>query len=1094
MRARRPHLFSDSEQRVEVILTREVLSHHLDTLTKQKAETVFENFAKRLVEKFIAPNLRPQTGPTGGGDGKTDAETYPVASDVSERWFAADPAAGRERWAFAFSAKADWRDKVRADVKAIAGTDRGYPRIYFVTSQYAPARLSAEIQDSLEEEYGISITILDRTWLLDSVFERDSLDIAQQTLGVGSDVQAKRLGPRDLKRQNQLDKIEKLLGDGANYQGRTPTLADDALRAAQLARGLEKPRFEVDGRYERAVRIAREHKLSSQNLAAVYEWAWTSYFWFDDAQRLTDLYDQVEKLAIGSDSANDLERLNNLLPLLASAIRHGMLSSEDGAVERRRASLVAALEVAKSDATRRNNALHAHALLLLTRVTMFGREDYAGSLDEIWEEFKEVISQSRGLGTFPFESIANTLTQMGEFVPESSAFDNLYEDLTDALSERKKEGEAAKLNSERAYQKLKKGLHYDAIRWFGRAVSLLVKAEYEDELVEALCGCSIAYMEAGLYWAARNYALAATATECRKYNQSGSADDINPAVLSQWFACELQLGRVPFALVAYEMGVTVRYARSRTQEEIDLAEKRRIEQGHGFAALLLGTSFYDLKQLTMLPAALERFDLFQASATLLFLMGGSEALRVAEAVPMEETPQAIESMFNRFAVVAKAAALPKPEYLLADSVMLQSRVLGYQVSAICENSLTSIAIGEALLGALESLLATSLSLRIFPNLDRLIVRVQSKEDAPITPALEFVEQSGSTVAIVTHRPLIRYPTWEEAAEFPRWLQDAVINLFMTFAVPEDPEAWGDTVLGQENGFSRAITFSNTPIAYNIIFGDLQRLSLDRWVEEGDPVTEITRTSGWSADEPKDRKEEIPLSQGAGDPPSELFDVESVKHSDYRIVSPIDTRKWESAHWRGAFFMCSPGSEMAPLLGLAFEHREPAVRIFEAWHERFGGSDADQNLRVAIITGVNISNPHGYAMVVGPNMDRIKLRASSIVGFVAQVKIMQPTSSKNLDLFLSEFRRLGRFRLVAAHWPSIDTSPEVIPPYSLEKFDLIVRPAWTIAENDPDGFVLNLDDPPVIPMDQVNAPVLKALERRARLAERRKRGDGVESES
>jgi hypothetical protein len=175
-------------------------------------------------------------------------------------------------------------------------------------------------------------------------------------------------------------------------------------------------------------------------------------------------------------------------------------------------------------------------------------------------------------------------------------------------------------------------------------------------------------------------------------------------------------------------------------------------------------------------------------------------------------------------------------------------------------------------------------------------------------------------------------------------------------------------------------------------------------------------------------------------------------------------------------------------------REPAVGIFEAWHERFGDSDADQNLRVAIITGINISNPHAYAMVVGPNMDRIKASPSSIVGFVAQVKIMQPKTSNNLDLFLSEFRRLGRFRLVAAHWPSIDTKPEVIPPYSLEKLDLVVRPAWTITENDPDSFVLNLDDPPVVPIDQVNPPVLKAIERRTKLAERRKRGEGDGTES
>jgi hypothetical protein len=67
MRDRHPDLFSDSFSEVEYEVEREVLSYHLETLTNQKDETAFENFAQRLCEKFIAPNIRPQTGPVGGG-------------------------------------------------------------------------------------------------------------------------------------------------------------------------------------------------------------------------------------------------------------------------------------------------------------------------------------------------------------------------------------------------------------------------------------------------------------------------------------------------------------------------------------------------------------------------------------------------------------------------------------------------------------------------------------------------------------------------------------------------------------------------------------------------------------------------------------------------------------------------------------------------------------------------------------------------------------------------------------------------------------------------------------------------------------------
>ncbi|WP_315728890.1 hypothetical protein [Bradyrhizobium sp. SZCCHNS2015] len=1080
MRARRPHLFSDSVKRIDVSLSKEVLSHHLETLTKQKSEAVFEGFAKRLVEKFVAPNLRPQTGPTGGGDGKTDAETYPVSKEISERWFAADQAAANERWAFAFSAKEDWRGKVRSDVKEITSTARGYPRVYFITNQYAPARQSAEVQDVLEKEFGVPVTILDRTWLLDCVFERDSLSIAHETLGVGNEVEVTQLGPRDLKRQTELNQLEQQIADPSKYEGRSTALADDALRAAKLARGLEKPRFEVDGRYERAVRIARERRLQTQHLAAVYEWAWTSYFWFDDAYRTSELYDQVEKLAIASRDAGDLEKLSNLLPLLVSAVNKGFLSEDDGQIDKRNAALVAALEEAKSQTARPNNSLHAHAMLLLHKITSIRRDDDVSGLDETWNEFTSVIEQSTGLGRFPFESIAATLTQLGDILPDSPAFDRLYEALTDALANRKQEGEAAKLNSERGYQKLRKQLPYDAIRWFGRAVSDLIKAEYEDELVEALCGCSIAYLKAGLYWAARNYALAAATTELRKFKVSGSADDVNPAVLSQWFECELQLGRVPFVLTAYELDVTIRYARSRTEKQAEFAEELRIEQGHRISALVIGTSFEDLKRLGKFPAALDRLGLLQVSTTLLFLMGGEQALRDEAVVPAEETTESIEDLFDQLAGAGKSAELPSPDFFLDEKNLLRSRVLGCEVTAACENNLTSIGIAEAILGALESLLATSLNLKMFPHLDRLNIRVQSKEDADITPVLEFVEESGSTVALVTHRPELRYATREEALGFPRWLQEAVVRLFVSFAESEDFESWGDTVLREENGFARAITFSNTPIAYSEIFGDTIRLDLDRWVEDGDPQTEVKRSSAWSAKQSEPLVKSEPIVPGVGEPSPGWLDGEAKRHSDYRIMSPIDQRKWDAARWCGTFFMCSPGSRMAPVFGLGFEEKGPAAAIMEAWRERFGESDPDNNLRIAVITGINISNPHAYAVIVGPNMDRLKSSPSEmVVGFVSRINVMTPTDSRNLDMFLSEFHRLKRFRLVAAHIVSKTMAPEPASEIALEKFDIIVRPAWTISENDPDGVALNPDDPPVVPIGQANPPVLKALEQKAR---------------
>jgi len=249
MRARRPYLFSDTVTTTELTVTREVFSHHLETLTNQKDETKFEDFAQGLAGKFISPNLRPQTGPVGGGDGKTDSETYPVAAEVASRWYVPDLAGANERWAFAFSAKKDWRGKVRSDVASIAETGRGYPRIYFITNQFVPAKDSAAAQDALLVKHKIPVTILDRTWLLECVFDHDSLDIAIDTLGVGAGTEheVRKQGPEDFRRTNELEALQKAIGDGTQYNGTTAALAEDCLKAALLARNIERPRHEVEG-------------------------------------------------------------------------------------------------------------------------------------------------------------------------------------------------------------------------------------------------------------------------------------------------------------------------------------------------------------------------------------------------------------------------------------------------------------------------------------------------------------------------------------------------------------------------------------------------------------------------------------------------------------------------------------------------------------------------------------------------------------------------------------------------------------------------------------------------------------------------------
>lgn len=203
LRARRPERFSDSVVDERPVLDRAFLEYHLDTLTNRNQESAFEEFARELAQREIAPNLLPHTGPAGGGDSKVDSETYPVSDAIAAGWYVgAGGASGRERWAFAFSAKRDWVQKLRADISKLAGTQRGHTKAFFISSQYVPDRQRASEEDSLSKQHDLDVRILDRNWILDRVFAGHHESLAMATLAiVVSTVREIRKGPLDLQRE-----------------------------------------------------------------------------------------------------------------------------------------------------------------------------------------------------------------------------------------------------------------------------------------------------------------------------------------------------------------------------------------------------------------------------------------------------------------------------------------------------------------------------------------------------------------------------------------------------------------------------------------------------------------------------------------------------------------------------------------------------------------------------------------------------------------------------------------------------------------------------------------------------------------------------
>ena len=644
MRELRPEFYSDTSDRTAYQLDAAALEYHLDSITSRNQTHDFEIFCRKLCERTICPNLKPATGPEGGGDSKADSETIPIADEIATLTYVGDANAAQERWAFAFSAKRKWAEKVRNDVAGIVATQRGYQKVYCVTAQFARAKDRARVEDELTKQYGVTITILDRSWIVDQVVSNDRKDLAFNYLGVGQEVaDSRRLGPSDYSRSQQLEDIEKTLGNPEAFSGMEMQRVTEALVAAKLSRNLERPRIETDGRLARAIRLAEQDGTHRQKLEAHYESIWTAFWWFDDIAYLNGRYDEFANLVIDTDYAINLEFLCNLVQLLFNSVIHQHLTVDEAKLEERVSRLTERLKLIAEDKERPNNALEAQSSLLVIEVNQATLKKDTQKLSSLWPQFSDVVKRARGLGEFSAERLTKMIEVFGIVAGKDRGYVQLVDEVAAFVSERTGEAQGALVLLKRA-QQLDFEDNFEMIRLLGKAARQLTKKEYADSLIEALQLLTFAYRSAGLLWAARAtciFAMASMFIEAEE--ESDLPASIVPMVMAlAWIAVELR--HLPDALEAVRLvrGCAARLPLDDASKE--RVAKRLTEFDLILASQILNFTAEELQHVVRLPDVLGGLGLQQSRNSLIYALGHEAELRREGSIPQEETPESVAEL------------------------------------------------------------------------------------------------------------------------------------------------------------------------------------------------------------------------------------------------------------------------------------------------------------------------------------------------------------------------------------------------------------------------------------------------------------------
>ena len=1065
MRSIRPEKYSDSYSQNVSELDRGLLEYHLSLLTSRNQHLEFESFARKLIRVEICPNITGQTGPSGGGDSKVDSETYPVAEELSWNWIVGNASSSAdERWAFAFSAKKVFAPKLKSDIKKIAETERGYKKAFFVTNQFVPDKKKSKLEDELTSTYEIDVRILDLTWILDRVFENSRQELAIEELGVSASIrQEKQLGPKDYKRNQRLDEIEKRIARTIEAGEISASLIDDLSNAAILSRSLELPKIETTGRLARVRQYAEKYGTSHQKIRSIYDHMWTNLFWFDDAAANLELYPMLEKLVEESESAGDWELLVNQWQVFS------VNTDEDEVVKRSAFKLLKGLARLSSDSLRPSNALYARSLELSVRLSMSNGEPT--KLGEVFQAYRAVTAEAERLIGFPLKSMVKCLCAVSGLVPQCDEFNTLHEELVDLVSKRDGEIAGASLLIDRGKQQMGSKHYSEAVRSFGKAFGKLYKNETQEILAYSLYWCGCAYEKLGLLWAARGSFMWATSVSV---NETWKRNEVSPFVVGcllnlKWI--ELRLGRLPEVLAWQEFLQTVRmFVGKDKSDSIESAEDFQNFDAV-LAILLLKTDFWELKYLEKLPDHLDKMSLNVSCDSLMYALGQPSDFETV----FKDNGDDPQKMFLSLRDQPAAKDMPSAPLLCNTmSGVLNSKVLGCEIEISFPNTSPFVDIAESIVSALEAAFATGFADGFFsaePKLRIEVLKVAFGEHV----SFEFVEHADQPRFVVK---CLEFDIENVSSDDREKIRQAVCKLIIEFGLRSllIDESQLEDLFGRDVALSRAATFSTSlQTAIQTIGSDRSK----RGWEWADDVAYATypnlRTKKWDHDSPptKSSGEKFKMGDTSKTPNSDdRQERHRHSHSGMKMLSLIRTNLWNEASWVAMCFV--PLQDEPPLIGFVFENPEPAAKIIRHWLEQFGKCDQDELLRLTIIRGVSSENPAHYRIVVGTNVENFEFdkRPTSVIA-PSRIHTMKPDSDLNLSNFLNALEQFGCYGVISAisDGEELPTFVE-LPPFF--KQSLNVRDAWEIGIGEYDAVGILPDDDVIIPAGVKDPPIVKLL--------------------
>lgn len=1053
-----PNQFSDSKIVDKVECPRELLDFSLSRLAEQNKHFDFEEFVRKLLEREVCPNLIEETGPAGGGDGKVDTENYPVAQSMQTFWWYGQNT-DNERWAFAFSLKKDWKSKCNSDIKKIIEAQRGYTKIFFVTNQSIKNNVRLEYQDSKKKETDVDIIIFDKTWILDKALNDKNLDLLK-ILNIVTPLKEKQIGPNDIKKQKRLEDVEKQLNEYSYSNVINQDVLDLANEAAILSRDLEEKEDVVAGKFDRALRLSRKKGNITFEKTILYNLAWYYHWWLDDNENFERYYTEYESRVIKDKILEEILSLANLWTLAFTRNQ----GNQD--IMGNKTKILMNLLHDKENSQSRVTQLEAKTRLCILKILLEEDVDYQ------FESLITIVDEATMFKEYDFLTLAKMIENLLPVFNENAKYNHLYDLITDKLTTRKGEVQRAEMYLKKAKVLSSNSDYYAAINLLGKCLTLLYKNETDDKLLEAYVNIGGIFDSIGLYYAAKNYYIAAITLFMDIFLKENILDSFCIKILNRVLDIEISMGNVEAAIEWVTIKNIFISILIEKNEIINMEEEDEflLERDALLASTVLSTKVSNFNLMDKIISRSAKNGLFTTEIMAKYVIGHYDNQLLKENSVTE-----IDGLIKEFYENALNQKISAPFYMDLKEKEISSSLNGNKVIIRFTSSKLLCRFSEFILALFENAFATMFSYKTFMRGD-IILLIKETNTGNFNISYSF---DGIDTYIISLDSIELYDvTVDNHKVITDTLYNLLINVLAVSFIYKDFESTMEKMFVNDKTFERVLNHTNCLYNLNKIFGNdededhthYEVKRVKEWYSEGNINYPIEET-----EDPFENIENIVYSKPTDDE-LEKKCFENISHSNIYTSGIIKCNHWDSAIWKGIVYLGDLDSKKYIKIGFLFENENGAKKVFQDLIDNASRNDDTGKIILSFIKGINKDRIYDYRVLITGRVDVPKGNNENIIiNSISRFHEMNCRDGANIKILEDVIYEGAN--------PSIHIFPAIIGldrrikplwDFEIKIRRIYIKQAYEISKSDIEATAILKDDKPIIPSNIKDAPVTELL--------------------